>query len=876
MATATDNQLRIEEDQRAQLLSEVRYAVSLSLTDDESSATFGSRTDVDFKCCVDQASTFINLKVQRVVSVVLNGRLLTEQEHAFDGQRLQLSELRAGDNHLQVSADCAYNHAGVGLHRFRDPVDGKLYHYTHFEPFDAHRVLACFDQPNLKARLSMRLELPSSWTVCANAPVRSSHTEADRTTWQFETTPPLPPYLFAVAAGDYDVIDGPPHGTVPMRLMCRRSLTQYVRPQAAELFDITSRGLAHFQKRFGHEYPFGTYTQIFVPEANMGAMENPGCVTFNEVFVHRGPVSELQRTRRANVILHEMVHVMGFGDVVTMRDWGDLWLNETFATVEATFAVDALGIPGAWVDFAGMVKSRALHQDQLSTTHPILVDPVDTDSIRANFDGITYHKGASVLRQLIAWVGDERYAAGIRAYFADFFWGNATRSDFLAHQARQCGRDLDDWARLWLETPGVNTLTPSTRAEDGQYTAVSVRQLPDACADLLRPHRIKVGLYGRQGDRISRRTASSVEVTGAEHQVDGLVGERVADLLIANDDDLTFAKLRFDEGSLSCLLAGGAVAIDDPHTRSICWTALHDMVRDAQLPAGEFVAAVATQSALESDDLLLERILALAVGVADRFSGDRRRPAALTGLASVAAAQLNSTRTPLLWARCLAATARDDAHLDLLQGLVAGDLAFPGLDVDVELRWMLLARLAAAGRAGASEIEAALELDPTDAGHRRAIACLAARPLEVAKTQAWAEAIEGGSLSRARLAAALSGFASGLFAAGGFSAGGRDQAALTHPYATRYLRVIRTVWETRDYEMARVITEGLFPHEPVDVPTVRAVEELIDGPNLALNCRRILMEGRDSLVRAGAARLADVPRSDDPGHPALAMTSLSE
>jgi aminopeptidase N len=854
---ATDNQLRVEEDERAELLGDIRYDVSLSLGDDEEATTFRSLTTIDFRCSRDGANTFVNLTAPRILSVELNARELAHDDHSFNGFRLRLRELREGVNHLVISAECAYDSSGVGLHRFRDPVDGTVYTYTNFEPFDAHRVVACFDQPNLKATLSMHVDAPSGWTVCANGPLQDSRTEGGRTTWHFATTPPLPPYLFAVAAGEYDLIEGAPYRDTPMRLMCRRSLTRYLREQADELFDVTARGLAHFEARFGHDYPFGTYTQVFIPEANIGAMENPGCVTFNEVFVHRGPVSELQRLRRATVILHEMVHVMGFGDVVTMRDWGDLWLNETFATVEATFAVDALGIPGAWVDFAGMVKSRALQQDQLSTTHPILDDVPDTDSIRANFDGITYHKGASVLRQLIAWVGDEGYATGIRSYFKQFFWGNATRADFLAHQAQGSGRDLSGWAQLWLETAGVNTLLAMPVAENGRYTGVSLSQLPDTAAGVLRAHHVNVGLYDRDADGIHRRTSVPVEITGGRADVGELAGAPAAAVVIANDRDLTYAKLRFDPVSLTALLDRGVLAIDDAHTRSLCWTALHDMTRDAELRASAFVAAVAEQTPQESNELVLERLLAAAVGVAERYTADEHRAAALGSLAAEAVTQLATTRAPLVWTRCLASTARDPAALEALQRLLDGELELAGLDVDVELRWLLLARLATLGRAGAVEIEAALELDPTDAGERRAVACLSARPTAQAKAEAWAAAVEGSSLSRARLQAALSGFSAGMFTAGGFHAGGRDQVALTEPYVAPYLKAVRRVWQEREYEIARVITDGLFPHEAANHATTEAVERLSERADLHPNCRRILMEGRDALVRARRARAAD-------------------
>ena len=853
----SDNQLRAEEDARAALISAVRYDLSLSLSADDG-AVFGSRTVIDFDCATAGAATFVNLAAARLREVVLNDRALDRAEHGFDGRRLRVPGLRSGANRLVVDAECAYGRAGVGLHRFIDPVDRAVYMYTHFEPFDAHRVLACFDQPNIKAPLTLRVTAPAPWTVLANSAGTTRADESDTATWEFEATPPLPPYLYVVAAGEYDVIEGPAYRGTRLLLACRRTLSHLLRAQAGEIFDVTARGLAHFEERYGHRYPFGPYAQVFVPECTMGAMEQPGCVTFNELYIHRGPVSQVQRTRRCNVILHEMVHVMGFGDVVTMRDWGDLWLNETFATVEATLAADALGIPGAWVDFAGAVKSRALHQDQLSTTHPVLVDAPDTDSIRANFDGITYQKGASVLRQLVAWVGAEPYEAGIRAYFSEFFWGNATRADFLGHQSRASGRDLAPWARAWLETAGVNTLIPELSVSGDRYESVAVRQLADAAAGILRPHHVRVALYDDDGNRLRRRTASAAEVTGALTHVEALAGELLAPLVIVNDEDLGYVKLRFDPASLETLLAGGLSRLDADHARAQCWTALHDMTRGAELDAASFVSSVVAQAASETNDLVLERVLAAAVAVAERLTSAANHRPALAVLANLAADQLSRSRSPLIWARCLAASARESEQLALLERMLTGGHEVRGLDVDDDLRWLALARLATEGRAGPVEIDAQLERDPTDSGQRRAAACLTARPAADAKDEAWSMAFDDRPLSRAHLATALGGFTAGLFTAGGFHAGGRDQAALTGPFVDRVLEAVPSVWAERDYEVARVITDSLFPHEPADGPTIAAVEAVIARPGLPVTARRALLEGRDALVRARDARAVDV------------------
>jgi aminopeptidase N len=485
-----DNLTESDAQARAALLSNLSYEVSLVLSDDPHAETFQSATTIVFDAAHEGSETFINIAARSIDECTLNGKRLTETQHGFNGHVLWLRGLRAGSNRLLVIAQCEYQHTGVGLHRLRDPVDDEVYVYTHFEPFDAHKVLACFDQPDLKAGVTMSVTAPSAWRVCGNGRLLRTEPRGALKTWHFNTTPPLPPYLIAVVAGKYHVVERK-HRDIPMGLWCRESLATWVDAQADEIFEITASGLDFFERYFGLKYPFDEYNQLFVPEFNMGAMENPGCVTFNEAYIHRGRASEAQLQRRAETILHEMAHVHGFGDVTTMRWWGDLWLNETFATYMANLAMEkSTRFTNAWVDFANSVKSIAARQDQLVTTHRIADHVPDTVSVRQNFDGITYHKGAAVMRQLVAWVGDDAFMRGVQDYFKRYRWGNADLQQFLDCLRRASGRDLTRWGQDWLQTTGLNTFHAHFSKQNGQIYGLRGRADRDSGAsDTARPSR---------------------------------------------------------------------------------------------------------------------------------------------------------------------------------------------------------------------------------------------------------------------------------------------------------------------------------------------------------------------------------------------------
>ena len=728
MTTRHENLTRAEAQARASLLSDLAYGVELDLT--RGDADFGCTVDATFGCSEPGASTFIDCTAGAVHEVVLNGRTLPAS--AVEPTRILLDDLQA-TNTLRIVAAMEYQHEGKGLHFFRDPTDDAVYLHSQCEPFDAHLIYACFDQPDLKARFTFSVHAPADWVVVSNEPVASRPAEGEAGRWTFAPTPLLSPYVTAVVAGAYTSVHAR-HGDVELGLYVRRSLLEHL--DQDEIFELTRQGMEWFDANFGITYPFTKYDQLFVPEFSAGAMENPGCVTFSESYIFRSRVTDAQRERRAETILHEMAH-MWFGDLVTMRWWDDLWLNESFATYASVLSqVEATRFINGWVTFLDSEKAWAKYQDQLPSTHPIAADLVDVEAVHQNFDGITYAKGASVLRQLVAWVGQEPFLAGCRAYFDAHQWGNAEEADFLAALEQASGRDLSDWRDAWLETTGVNTLSCDYTIEDGVYTAFEVLQADDAHeVEVLRPHRIAIGVYDQQGDSYERVQRVELDVKGARTQVDALIGAAAGDVVLVNDDDLTFAKITIDERSMA-RLTRDLRRLEDPLPRALVWGAAWDMVRDAHLPASQFIELVVANLDSEWNVGVIQRLGTRSAGAAQRYAHPRHHDELLDALADQALAQLQEAAPgsghQLAWTQQFARAARSEAALTQVRALLDGTWVLDGLDVDTEMRWHLLTCLAAAGAADDDAIEAEYRRDATDIGERHALTARAARPDAVA------------------------------------------------------------------------------------------------------------------------------------------------
>jgi aminopeptidase N len=834
------NLTRDEAHDRARLLDVGSYQVELDLTGGET--TFTSVSTIKFRCAIPAASTFIDLTAPVVSEITLNGA--TVSPGAFDGDRITLEGLQA-DNELRVVAQCAYSRSGEGLHRFTDPADGGVYLYSDLETFDAHRIYASFDQPDLKATYELSATVPGGWQVISNmAPDVTAQLGPDAAMpgatarWHFPPTPVMSTYITAVAAGPYHVVTAE-HDGIPLGIYCRKSLAQYLDPE--EIFEVTRQGFDFFHGAFGVRYAFGKYDQLFVPEFKAGAMENAGCVTFLEDYIFRSRVTDFAREARADTILHEMAH-MWFGDLVTMRWWDDLWLNESFATWAGTLAqAEATRWRTAWTTFAQLHKAWAYQQDQLPSTHPIAADIPDIAAVEVNFDGITYAKGAAVLKQLVAYVGRDRFLAGVRRYFGQHAFGNATLADLLAALEETSGRDLSTWSKQWLEAAGVNTLRPEIHVgDDGVITEFAVLQEAPAAHPVLRPHRIAIGLYDRTDTSLARRRQVEADVSGDRSVVPELTGERRPDLLLINDDDLAYAKIRLDDQSLRTLISGIG-EFQDSLPAALCWSAAWDMCRDAEMAARDYVRLVMTGLDSVDDISVAQTLLRQAAAAARRYTDPAWRGTGL-GLMAAALRDLVPRAAPasdqqLAYVQALTSVATEPGDVALLHGLLDGSAVLDGLAVDTELRWRLLHRLVSRGGAGHSEIDAELARDATDAGERRAASCRAAIPEPAAKQAAW-EAVTSGTLPNATFRAVLSGFVD------------PDHPELLQPYAQRYFDVVGDIWRDWSSDMAQWFVNFAYPLNLVSQDTIRLTDEYLAQAAPPSPLHRLLSECRDSVRRA--------------------------
>jgi aminopeptidase N len=737
------------------------------------------------------------------------------------------------------------------MHRFTDPADGGVYLYTDLETFHAHRVYACFDQPDLKASFELTVTAPDGWQVISNmAPDVAGAPAGDGTPgpsgppgaaaarrWHFPPSPLMSTYITAAAAGPYHVVRSE-HDGIPLGIYCRASLAAYLDPD--EIFEVTRQGFDFFHAAFGVRYPFGKYDQIFVPEFKSGAMENAGCVTFLEDYIFRSRVTDFAREIRADTILHELAH-MWFGDFVTMRWWDDLWLNESFATWAGTTAqAEATRWTSTWTTFAQLHKAWAYRQDQLPSTHPIVADIPDIAAVEVNFDGITYAKGAAVLKQLVAYVGIDNFLAGVRRYFGEHAWSNATLSDLLTPLADASGRDLAGWSKQWLESAGVNTLRPEFATDgQGRFTEFAIRQEAPPSHPVLRDHRIAIGLYDRTQDGLVRRLRLETDVSGERTAIDALAGEPRPDLVLVNDDDLTYAKIRLDERSLATLMTGiGEFTESLP--AALCWAAAWDMCRDAELAARDYLRLVLGGVGSVTDISVAQTLLRQAGAALRRYTDPAWRPAGLE-LAATALADLLARAEPgsdaqLAYAQAFTGLAVSPGDLALLAGLLDGSGQIDGLAVDTELRWRLLRRLVSRGAAGEAEIEAELTRDATDAGARHAAACRAAIPEPAAKEAAWRQIVSG-TLPNAIFRAVLDGFSD------------PDQPDLLGPYQQRYFEVIGGIWRDWGSDMAQWFAANAYPIADTRA-VIEATDALVSRTSPPAPLRRLLMEGRDGLERA--------------------------
>jgi len=851
------NLTRDEAQARAALVESTSYDVDLDLT--TGAETFRSRTVARFRLR-EVGTTWLDLVAEHVELVEVRAGGTTRRldpAHVHHDSRLWLHELPAGEVEVTVVARCRYMNTGEGLHRFVDPVDGEVYLYTQFEVADSRRVLAVLEQPDLKATFTFTVTAPSSWQVVSVSPTpQPEQAGHDTAVWRFAPTPRLSSYVTALVAGPYHAVRGEllsrDGRTVPLGVFCRASLAEHL--DAAEVLDITRRGFAYYEEVFDQAYPFEKYDQLFVPEFNAGAMENAGCVTFTETYVFRSKTPEAFHERRAVTVLHELAH-MWFGDLVTMRWWDDLWLNESFAEFASTLATaEATRWDQAWTTFAVMEKSWAYRQDQLPTTHPVIADIRDLEDVEVNFDGITYAKGASVLRQLVAWVGREQFFEGLRAYFRAHAWGNTSFGDLLVELSAASGRDLDDWVRRWLQTSGVTSVVAEVdEAPDGTMRAVTLVQTAPPEHPVLRPHRIVVGCYDLAGGALVRTHRLELDVDGGRTEVAGLAGRPRPALLLLNDEDLAYVKVRLDPVSLATATEHLS-DLQESMPRSIVWGAAWDMLRDAETGAGRFVDLVLGNVAAETESSVVLTVVRQLSSAARLFTAPQNREATAervaVGLWDLARQAPPGSDIQLQTVRAFCGVVRCAEHVEVVRGLLGGTVELPGLDVDTDLRWDLVAAVAAADEDGSLHsddlVAAELERDDTASGQRAAAAALAARPTVAAKELAW-ETVLSGELPNAVSAATIGGFSR------------VPDPALLVGFLDRYFEALLPQWSARTNEMAQQVVTGLYPTVLVSEDLIARGDAWLAGhPEAPAGLRRLVLENRDGTARSLRAQQRDL------------------
>lgn len=890
------NLTRTEAANRARLISNVSYSFNVDLTEGANidQKTFPSQTTITFSS--ESGSTFVDLRAASVSKVELDGEDITQtavplKNGSYDEEQgIQLHNLTTGSHSLVVEADAVYSATGEGLHRFRDPADGEVYMYTQFETADAKRVFACFDQPDIKATYDITVTTPSTWTVVTNNVVSVDDRNADdgsnvhrihRATVDY----PLSTYLVALCVGPWYEVRDEWTGTitehpemsqeaiaeatkraplqtsgditVPLGLYCRQSLAEYM--DVDELLKITKQGFDWYSEHFGVGYPFYKYDQIFCPEYNMGAMENAGAVTFRDEYIFRSAASHYEYERRADTILHEMAH-MWFGDLVTMQWWDDLWLNESFATWSAAMSqAGATKFKTAWVTFANKEKAWAYGQDQLSSAHPVFSDASDIVTVDANFDGITYAKGASVLKQLSAYVGLEPFLSGLRSHFAAHAWSNATFDDLLGALEKASGRDLSSWADQWLKTTGINTLAPKFQVNDGKYTSFAVTQQgAEPGAGETRTHRIAVGIYAFNSGQLVRTHKTELDIEGPETEIADLVGANEGDLILVNDNDLTYAFMSLDEKSLSTATEN-IDKIGDPMARSLVWSAAWQMTRNAQMKARDFVALVARGCVAETEMAVLEQILLQGRSAVDSYADPAWADS--TGWAMLRDAYLEGVRTTteaaqLAFARAFAGCLQSAESAEILRALL-GETDAPtgitGLDVDQDLRWAFIIALTGAARITneseptlTARIEAEQKTDSSSTGAMRALQARSVIPTVETKQKVWEEiTVHGPERSNLELRHLMAGF---------YHVGQRD---LLDGFGLKYAEVAPSLWNALSPEMALRTLEGIYPTWDTSEETDTVIADMIEKDSTPVGLRRPLREGRDVVARRKSAVVYD-------------------
>jgi len=836
--TYRDVLTQAEAEARAARVTNTSYQLALDIL--RGAETYRGDVTITFDLAGD-GNLFLDYRGKTIHRLTVNGAPLDPD---WTGYRLTLpGDTLQQSNSVTIAYENDYDHGGDGFHQFKDPEDGEEYLYSNFEPYEAHRLFPCFDQPDIKATYQLSVSAPSEWEVVANSrQVGSTSLHDGRSRRDFEQTRPFSTYLFALIAGPYHATLAM-HGDIPIGLYCRKSLVRYL--DAENIFTITRQGLDFYAEFFDLPYPFGKYDQIFVPEFNSGAMENVGAITHNEYMIYRDPPTENQRRRRAETILHEMAH-MWFGDLVTMRWWNDLWLNESFATYMSYLSMtSATRFTTAWQDFNAAIKNWAYRQDQLVTTHPIAGQVADTEQTFLNFDGITYGKGASVIKQLVATIGMDGFREGMRHYFRTHAYGNATLAQFLASLEAGSGKDLKEWSKAWLETASLNTISATWEADGERLTKLSLLQSAPAGYPTIRPHQMEVGLIREDTSGITV-TSLPASIATTEADVPVPAGLAKPSLVFPNYNDHDYAKVTLDAESVAFVKAK-MERVTDPMLRQLLWSSLWDMVRDQRLKSTDFLRVVAEKLPLEGDIALLDPVLGQAMAAVSRYVPaelrDREAHDLFLGvLAALRAAPKGDAQ--IIWGRSLVGTAIIREDIEFLGRLADGLEQIEGFTVDQDMRWSIATRFVGYGLPGAAErIAAEIERDPSDRGQRARLRAETSVPDPAVKAAAWEKFLGNGYGSFHLTRAAMEGF------------NWNCQRELLEPYVEKFFEAVPAVFRRDDLSFAEDYFGALFPGYRVEKATLERSRRLLadtpaDMPALA----RIIRETNDDLGRSIACR----------------------
>ena len=837
---------RAEALERSTHLAVESYEVFLDVTGDGD--TFFARSTIKFACNKTGYNSFVDTLAERVISATLNGTPVDTS--AFDGQTIYLNNLQA-ENTLVVEVESLYSKTGEGLQKSVDPADKETYLYSQGETAHIRKMYPCFDQPNLKATFTLSVLAPGHWEVVSNNPVAEVRPDGEAKFWQFTTTPRISTYITAMIAGPYHHVHDTYEGekVVPLGIYCRKSLAENLDPE--EIFQHTKEGFAYFEQIFGLAYPFEKYDQVAVLDFNWGAMENAGVVTFREeVLVFRSRVTDRARERRAHVILHEMAH-MWFGNMVTMYWWDDLWLNESFAEWTSYLALtEGTRFKNGWTSFICNGTSWAYNQDQLISTHPIAVAMPDIESVIANFDGISYAKGSSVLHQLSAYVGRDNFIKGLRQYFTKFAWQNTQLTDLLDELKATSNRDLDAWSATWLKTAGINTMHPILEEANGVYSKVAIKQdapvIPAGSTEI-RPHRIAIALYDLISGQLVARKRTEIDVIGEYTEIPEFNNEKIADLFLINDGGLGYTKIRFDQRSIETLMLNLG-KITDPIARTLAWVGVWDMWRDAEIATHDFAK-------LLIEGLKVEPLISLVTGLGNDLvsaleihTAPERREELRNEIASelevILKASTPGSDIQLQLAKVFAAIASTPEQIAFTKAMLDGQLN--GVVVDRDLRWYFIKTLAERGAISTTELDAVLATDNTVNGQLSHSEALASLPDVAGKSETW-KRLTTEQISTSQREHVSRGFMR------------PRQSELLSSFVGPYFDGLLKMWNSTSYEEASASVELLYPKYVITQSTLDATDAWLSGAGATApdGLRRIVLEGRDALSRSLRIQVRD-------------------